>query len=92
MPYLTIDKKGREIMFAGRPIKVTDKDDKGNDIEFWMDDQPGHFDYGDCDLPKGTIERIIGRKLLPDECFWLNQDEQIDKAVERYENHYRDEY
>ena len=45
MPYLTIDKKGREIMFAGRPIKVTDKDDKGNDIEFWMEDQPGHFDY-----------------------------------------------
>lgn len=41
MPYLTIDKKGREIMFAGRPIKVTDKDDKGNDIEFWMEDQPG---------------------------------------------------
>ena len=92
MPYLTIDKKGREIMFAGRPIKVTDKDDKGNDIEFWMDDQPGHFDYGHCDLPKGTIERIIGRKLLTDECFRLNQDVQIDKAVERYENHYRDEY
>ncbi len=92
MPYLTIDKKGRETMFAGRPIKVIDKDDKGNDIEFWMDDQPGHFDYGHCDLPKGTIEKIIGRMLPDDECFWLNQEEQIDKAIEHYENYTKDEY
>ena len=92
MPYLTIDKDGKETMFAGRPKKEIFKENKSNDIEIWIEDQPGHFDYGHCDLPKGTIERIIGRKLHIDECFWLNQEEQIDKAIEHYENYTKYEY
>lgn len=92
MPYLTIDKDGKETMFAGRPRKETFKDDKDNDIELWLEDQPGHFDSGHCDLPKGTIARIIGRELAPTECFWLNQDERIDEAIKRYEDYYKEEY
>lgn len=53
----------------------------------WRINRDGH-----CDLPKGTIEKIIGRMLPDDECFWLNQEEQIDKAIEHYENYTKDEY
>lgn len=64
MAWLAIDKKGRETIHEGRP--------EFDSFEWWYsfdDSAEGEYFLNSCtiDLPQGTIEKILGRKLTFEE-------------------------
>lgn len=57
MAWLAVDEDGTEIIFRDKPLKYNKPSYKG----IWHPEDTDHEFY--VELPKGTIEQLIGRTL-----------------------------
>ena len=56
-PYLTVDKDGTECIFKTCPIRNV------NGAGYWTLETTHDPDQDNVELPKGSIEKLIGKKL-----------------------------
>lgn len=63
MAWIAVDKTGQEVLTDGKPSR--DRISRNKELSFWSYVISIEGEYGECviDLPKGTIEKLIGRKL-----------------------------